>query len=152
MIRQLTEDAFRPKAFSDGTEGALVGLLRDDGALTISTVATKGDTIVGHVAFSPAVIGDHGDWFALGPVSVREDLQRTGIGSKLIEDGLSKLRDRNAKGCVLTGDPRYYGRFGFQASDALTLGGKPDRHLQILVFGQEKPKGEVQFHPAFNEA
>jgi putative acetyltransferase len=37
-----------------------------------------------------------------------------GIGSRLMEQALSELRAMQAAGCVLLGDPAYYGRFGLQ--------------------------------------
>ena len=148
-IRVLTEDAFRPKAFSDGTEGLLVGALRDQNALLLSTVACEGAEIIGHAAFSPAHIGGQAGWAALGPIAVRGDRQGQGVGGRLIQDGLAQLEASGALGCVLEGDPNYYGRFGFAADDALTYGGKHSRFVQVIAFGIQKPAGEVTFHPAF---
>ncbi|SFR38442.1 GNAT family N-acetyltransferase [Litoreibacter janthinus] len=149
-IRTLTEDAFRPKAFSDGTEGALIEALRKASALTISTVAVERGEIVGHVAFSPATVGQLTDWFALGPIAVRPDRQRCGIGSLLIQDGIDRLRRDGAQGCVLEGDPNYYSRFGFVTDAGLTYGGEFSRFIQVVRFSGPGPAGEVRFHPAFS--
>ena len=88
-IHDLTQKAFAPKAFSDGTEGAIIDKLRANGDLTLSLIALKDDQIVGHVAFSPVKISHAtGDWYGLGPVAVTPDLQKTGIGTKIITKGL----------------------------------------------------------------
>ncbi|NND89451.1 MAG: N-acetyltransferase, partial [Granulosicoccus sp.] len=93
-IHRLTTDAFAGQSYSDGTEPAIVDGLRAAGDLTLSLVAVKNDAVVGHVAFSPVRIGEsNSDWYGLGPISVKPDLQRNGIGSALIIEGLRLLED-----------------------------------------------------------
>ncbi|MEL6840780.1 MAG: N-acetyltransferase, partial [Pseudomonadota bacterium] len=91
-IRQLTDIAFAPMPYSDGTEGAALDQMRSDGDLTLSLVAEDAGLIIGHVAFSPAQIGrTSGPWYGLGPISVRADRQRQGIGTQLAQEGLKQL-------------------------------------------------------------
>ena len=149
-IFALTTAAFKEMPFSDQREAAIVDALRDDQALTLSLVTLEKGRLVGHVAFSPVTIGDeHIDWYALGPVSVWPECQGRGIGQSLIRDGLERLKNLGAKGCVLVGDPNYYSRFGFEHDSRLTYGPVPAQYLQRLVFVPPVPQGEVQFHPAF---
>lgn len=153
-IRALTTAAFATAPHSSGTEAAIVDGLRAVGALTLSLVAVAGDAgptaILGHVAFSPVTIdGADCGWFGLGPVSVRPDRQRGGIGSGLIREGLRRLRAMGAGGCVVLGDPAYYGRFGFAADPALVLEGVPPEYFMRLGFGAEAPAGAVRYHAAF---
>ena len=70
-IRHLTEMAFKEMPFADGDEQDVIERLREANALSLSLVATGGDRILGHVAFSPVKL-ESGDnlWFALGPASV----------------------------------------------------------------------------------
>lgn len=151
-IRELTRAAFDGKAFSDGTELAIPEELRAAGALTVSLVALDGDAVVGHAAFSPVTIdGADRDWFGLGPISVRPDRQRSGIGGALIRQGLGRLGVLGARGCVVLGDPGYYGRFGFEADPALRYDGPPARYFQRLVIVPPSPRGAVRFHPAFGD-
>lgn len=151
-IAALTAAAFEGHAFSDGTEPAIPGLLREAGALTVSLVAEEEGRIAGHVAFSPVTVdGADVGWFGLGPVSVAPGLQRRGLGGALIREGLERLRGLGARGCVLLGDPGYYGRFGFEADPALRYPGPPARFFQRLVLVPPAPEGEVRFHPAFGE-
>ncbi|HEV7256700.1 MAG TPA: N-acetyltransferase [Bosea sp. (in: a-proteobacteria)] len=152
-IRTLTTEAFATAPHSSGTEAGIVDGLRAVGALTLSLVAVEDGEIVGHVAFSPVTIdGAERGWFGLGPVSVRPGRQRGGIGSGLIREGLRRLRERGAGGCVLLGAPAYYGRFGFAADPALVLEDVPPDYFMRLAFGGEVPAGTVRYHAAFDGA
>ncbi|KAB2685397.1 MULTISPECIES: GNAT family N-acetyltransferase [Brucella/Ochrobactrum group] len=150
-IRRLTDEAFRTVAYSNQKEGEIVDALRAAKALTLSLVAEEDGQVLGHVAFSPVQIGgeDKG-WYGLGPVSVSPDRQGEGIGGKLIREGLALLRAAGAKGCVLLGDPGYYGRFGFKADQRLKLPGVPPEYFQCLPFGPDIPEGDVAFDKAFD--
>jgi putative acetyltransferase len=150
-IRAITEAAFKGVAYSAGTEGLIVDGLRAANALTVSLVAVEEGELVGHVAFSPVAIdGADFGWFGLGPVSVRPDRQGQGIGSRLIHEGLDRLRALGAKGCVLLGDPGYYGRFGFETDAALRYEGAPPGYFMRLSLKGPAPQGTVTFHEAFD--
>ncbi len=150
-IHDVTAAAFQGKPYSSGTEAHIVDALRAAGALTISLVAEDHDEIVGHIAFSPVTInGQAGRWYGLGPVSVLPLWQRRGIGSALIQGGLAQLRDLGAEGCVVLGDPAYYGRFGFTSDPALRYRDVDPSHFQRLSFTGVTPAGAVEFHPAFD--
>ena len=152
-IRALTDAAFKDMPFSDQTEAQVIDRLRAASALTLSLVATEGGDIFGHVAFSPVRInGEAGDWYGLGPVSVWPDHQRTGIGQALIREGLQRLKSIGAGGCVLLGNPAYYGRFGFENDPVLYNVGPPPWAFQRLSLNGSRPSGEVSFHPAFDAA
>lgn len=151
-IHDLTIAAFKTTPYSSGSEAPIIAGLRKGGDLAVSLVAVRGEDIVGHVAFSPVTIGvESGGWYGLGPISVRPDIQRQGIGSALIEEGLSILRAKEAKGCVLVGDPAYYRRFGFRSYDNLSYQEVPTQYVQLLSFHSEPATGEVKFSPAFNQ-
>ncbi|WP_139976861.1 N-acetyltransferase [Ochrobactrum sp. CGA5] len=150
-IRQVTDEAFRTVAYSNQKEGEIVDALRAAKALTLSLVAEDKGEVLGHVAFSPVLIGgeDKG-WYGLGPLSVRPDRQGEGIGGMLIREGLAILRQEGAKGCVLLGNPGYYVRFGFKAEARLKLPGVPAEYFQCLAFGPDMPEGDVAYHAAFD--
>ena len=149
-IRAVTAAAFENAPFSNQTEHAIVDALREAGALSISLVATEGIEVIGHVAFSPVRIDRAaGDWYGLGPVSVRPDRQRQGVGQQLIRRGLEKIRSRGAEGCVVLGEPAYYGRFGFVSDPDLRFAGAPPGYFQRLVFKGAPPTGAVGYHAAF---
>ena len=148
-IADLTTAAFKQIPMASGAEAALVGALRAAGALTVSLVAERNGEIVGHIAVSPARLGTSENWYALGPVSVRPDLFKQGIGSRLVNASLERLRALSAAGCFLIGHPGYYPRFGFAANPRLTWQGEAGEHIMALRFDGEVPSGEMVFHPAF---
>ena len=149
-IFDLTVAAFAALAVSSHTEQFIIEALRTAGALSLSLVAEVEGRIVGHIAFSPIVISDgSADWYGLGPVSVRPETQRRGIGSALIREGLARLQAAGTQGCCLVGHPAYYGRFGFRNSADLELEGVPAEVFFALPFAGPLPQGKVTFHPAF---
>jgi putative acetyltransferase len=149
-IATLITLAFAGAAHASGEEAAIVERMRRDGDLTAAFVAVDDGRVVGHVAFSPVLIdGEDCGWFGLGPVAVVPERQGERIGAALIEHGLNHLRAREARGCVLLGDPGYYRRFGFAADPALAYPGPPPEYFQRLVFRGEAPRGVVSYAPAF---
>ncbi|MCX5497580.1 N-acetyltransferase [Kaistia dalseonensis] len=149
-ISDITKAAFAGHPYSNQTEHRIIDALRAANALTISLVAEDKGEIVGHVAFSPVTIADGSiAWYALGPLSVRPDRQRQGIGTALVTTGLKMLEATGAHGCVLAGDHRYYGRFGFVTVPQLVTEGVPDEHVLARSFDEYRPVGCIAFHPAF---
>jgi len=150
-IRRLTDEAFRAVPYSNQKEAAIIDVLRSASALTLSLVAEEEGSLLGHVAFSLVLIdGTDCNWYGLGPLSVQPDRQGEGIGSALIREGLLRLRETGAKGCVLLGDPDYYRRFGFKADERLRLEGVPAQYFQCLIIEGEMPRGRVTYNAAFD--
>ena len=150
-IHALTRDAFAPMSFSDGSEPDMIDQMREAGDLTLSLVA-EDDGIIGHVAFSPARIGGtEGFWYGLGPISVRADRQRQGIGTRLAQTGLEMLRKMGATGCVLTGNPDVYRPMGFSNEHALTYSGLNPKFILYDTFDGTRPAGEINFAEALEE-
>lgn len=165
-ISALISDAFRSAPHSGGNEAAIVDALRADGALSLSLVAEREGGVLGHVAFSPVTIdGVHEGWpgigwpgigwpetrwYGLGPVAVQPDAQRQGIGAALIRAGIERLKAMGALGCVVLGDPAFYGRFGFRTDPSMVLPEVPPEYFQALRLTDHSATGTVAFHPAFN--
>lgn len=151
-IYALTKRAFAPMSYAAGDEQDLINALRNAGALTLSLVAIQNDTLVGHIAFSPAFADDGSPgWFALGPVSVAPEMQSQGIGAALIREGIAELEKKAAAGCILTGNPKYYARFGFVLFPDLAPKEEPAKFFMILPMGVTEPTARMAFHPAFYE-
>ena len=149
-IHDLTWTAFKPMSYSDDTEAEIIRKLRAAGDLTISLVAEEDGEILGHVAFSWVTIdGVHGGWFGLGPISVKPERQRQGIGKALIARGLELLDERGASGCALIGNPDVYGRVGFGSDGQLTYLDLDARLVQRIILRGPAPSGTLQFAPAF---
>lgn len=151
-IGRLVTGAFRDAPHADGTEAAIVDGLRAARALILSLVALDAGRLVGHVGVSPITIsGVAGNWYGLGPLSVARGHRCRGIGAALVRAALAELRRSGSAGCVVLGDPAYYGRFGFHADPALFLPGVPPAYFQALAFAG-RAAGEVGYHPAFYPA
>lgn len=150
-IMQLTQSAFEKEVYSSHTEQFIVNALRRNKQLTVSLVAEENGKIIGHVALSPVKVSSGAsDWFGLGPISVWPDRQGHGIGSALMKAALAELQHLGGVGCVVLGDPGYYGRFGFKAHPGLELPGMPREYFQAQAFFGDIPTGSVQYHEAFN--
>ena len=105
------------QAFGQADESRIVDALRTAGEFLISLVAVEGSTTIGHILFSPVSIATQGRQLramALGPVAVAPDVQRQGIGSRLVESGLDQCRRLGYQAVVVVGHPEFYPRFGFQ--------------------------------------
>lgn len=150
-IARLTEAAFQNVPHSGHTEHFIVHSLRKHQQLTVSLVAVDENEVVGHVAISPVTISSGvAGWHGLGPVSVWPSRQGQGIGSQLIRAGLAELCHLGANGCVVLGEPAFYGRFGFHADSQLEYPGVPHEYFQALSFAGKLPAGIVRYHEAFD--
>jgi len=110
-IRRVHEAAFaRPQ------EEALVEALAAHEAILLSLVAVLDASVVAHALFSPVEVRSDADVLVgagLGPLAVLPQFQRLGIGSKLVNEGVRRLRARGCPFVVVLGHPEYYPRFGF---------------------------------------
>ena len=149
-ITEVTVAAFKTLEISNHTEQFIIEALRAVKALTVSLVAELDSRVIGHVAFSPVTISDGTqNWYGLGPVSVLPQYQRNGVGKALIQQGLSRLKDLNAKGCCLVGHPDYYRKLGFKNVSGLVHEGVPQEVFLAMSFDGQIPQGTVAFHEGF---
>ncbi len=150
-IRHVTKAAFAPMSFSSGAEPNIIETLRAEGDLSLSLVAIGQGSLLGHCAFSPVEIsGASGRWYALGPIAVRPSDQRKGLGRALVKEGLSRLKTQGAQGCVVIGNPKIYGCFGFQSDGQLIYGALERALVQRIIFQGPAPAGNISFAPAFD--
>ena len=143
--------AVEEAAFLQSAEAQLVEDLRDAGDSVFSLVAVEGEAVIGHAMFSrlkapfPAL--------ALAPVAVRPERQRTGVGSRLIREGIARSEAAGWSGIFVLGDPVFYRRFGFdvgKASGFISPYAGP--HLMAVPLGRNElptDTGSIQHAPAF---
>lgn len=143
-IRDVVARAFEGKSFADPDDKLIVERLRDDGSLVLSLVAEAAGRMIGQVALSPATIGDL-KYLCLGPLAVVPEHQRKGIGSDLVGHALGVAQAYGRDGVVLLGDPKYYGRFGFEKCPSVTYDGQGASHVQVLPF-TGTPSGPLKMH------
>ncbi|MGY3884362.1 GNAT family N-acetyltransferase [Aeromonas aquatica] len=151
-IEAVTVAAFLEAPHTDHNEQQIIRDLRVAGALSLSLVAEREGQVVGHLCFSPVTITDGSQgWFGLGPIAVSPALHGKGVGSRLMAAGLAALEANGAAGCVVLGDPGFYGRFGFLADERLVLPGIPPEYFMARRFRDEQARGEVSYHAAFHQ-
>lgn len=143
-------------AFGGDSEAALVDRLRADGLVIASLVALRDDDVVGHICFSELTIHTSAgilESAALAPVSVAPNLQRCGIGMKLVQGGLEICRQKAKVAVLVLGHPAYYQRFGFSSEKATALKG-PYSGAAFMALelkpGSLRLGGTVKYPPAFD--
>lgn len=130
------------------------------GQLVVSLVAEEGERIVGHIAFSPVRIEPEAAAFrgvGLGPMAVIPELQRRGIGSLLVWEGLARCRARHLDYVVVLGHPHYYPRFGFAPASRFGIRCEwevPDdvfMAIELHAGALRGITGTAQYEPEFND-
>lgn len=119
-IRKVYDSAF-PAEECDTVGQLACALLTEEASLKVlSLVAKQEAKIVGHVTFSPIfeAASDQYIGYILAPLAVSSNHQGCGIGTKLVEHGIRQLTEDGASIFLVYGDPKYYGRFGFQNEGA----------------------------------
>lgn len=125
----------------------------------LSLVAEEQGEIVGHVLLSKAkIIQKNGEKevLVLAPVAVNPTVQKKGIGSKLINEGLRRAKDLGYGLVLLIGHPTYYPKFGFQPANQhgieLTQFNVPEDAFMVceLIEGElQRTNGELRYPSSF---
>ncbi len=100
-----------------------VDLMQDKTAQpALSLVAVDQDEIVGHILFTTVTVSGSSieNAYILCPLAVASKLQRSGVGTALIQEGLDILKGREASFVMVLGDPNYYSRAGFNADHKIS--------------------------------
>jgi putative acetyltransferase len=151
--------AVEEAAFGRPVEARLVDALRAAGAAIVSLVAEIDGEIVGHILFTEVTLDPPRpviDIVGLAPVAVKPGLQRGGIGSALIQEGLRRCGKLGYGAAVLLGHPSYYPRFGFLPAHRFGLRcefpSPPEAFMAIELQpgGLEGEPATVHYHPAFS--
>ena len=109
-------ESLYPEAFPDEDLLPVVRALLKDPAIGMSLVATVDSQVVAHVFFTTCEVdGSDIKSVLLGPLAVAPGLQKRGIGTALVRDGLQRLQRESVQLVCVLGDPGYYGRLGFEA-------------------------------------
>jgi putative acetyltransferase len=116
-------------------------------------VAPAGD-VIGHVLCTRGHAG-RDPVLGLGPLSVRPDCQRDGVGSALVHTVLGAADALGEPLVALLGDPAYYGRFGFRLSTSYQITPpKPQwqPHFQVRVLSgyESRLRGTFSYPEPFD--
>ena len=144
------------QAFETETEANLVEALRNADVELISLVAEENGEVIGHILFSPVILGDL-RIMGLAPMAVLPDRQNKGVGTKLVKAGLQDCEKAGYEAVVVLGHAGYYPRFGFVPS--VNFGIKSEYDVPPEVFMVKELRegalkgaaGTVKYHPAFNQ-
>ena len=134
-------------AFGDEPVAELLDAMRESRAwLDVSFVAEQDGEVVGHVSFTRGWVDAPErlvEVLVLSPMSVRPDRQRSGIGSRLIEDAMAAVANRGEPLVFLEGSPAYYPRFGFVPGGTLGFSAPsvriPVAAFQVLTLASYEP-------------
>jgi putative acetyltransferase len=132
-------DAVTRAAFGSELEPSLLARLRaDEGWLpSLSLVAVEAGEVVGHVVCTRGFVDDT-PAVGLGPISVRPDRQRAGIGHALMHAVLGAAEATGEPLVALLGEPAFYARFGFIPASEAGIE-SPERawgdYFQVRTFG-----------------
>jgi len=92
----------------------LVEALLYNELIALSLVGIVRSTVACHVVFTHCSIPRVNiDVRLLGPLAVTPTLQRQGIGSAVVKNGLKTLQNQGVARVYVLGDPAYYRRFSF---------------------------------------
>ncbi|MEX0347238.1 MAG: GNAT family N-acetyltransferase [Rhizobiaceae bacterium] len=101
-------------AFPDEDLLPLVRDLLDDRPDVVSLVAVTNGELVAHIAFTICSLKNMPHEAALlAPLAVAPSLHGRGLGTKMAQAGLQKMKASQMAFVLVLGDPNYYGRFGF---------------------------------------
>lgn len=149
------------QAFNQPQEGMIIEKIRESGVETLSLVAIIDNKIVGHIFFSPVRIEEQAtlkDGMGLAPMAVLPDYQQQGIGSKLIVEGIQRLKLKSVPYIIVLGHKDYYPKFGFETASKYGLkcqwDGVPDEAFMVMILDDKmRPKiyGVAKYRDEFDE-
>jgi len=126
----------------------------------LSIVAEENGEIVGHILLSKAFVwnGDESsEVIVLAPIAVRPSYQKKGVGSRLVHEGLNRVKALGYGLVLLIGHPSYYPKFGFKPARQFGLELRqfdvPDDVFMVCELAGEldQIQGELRYPPAFFE-
>lgn len=137
-IYDLVEEAFKTAKVSDGDEQDFVDRLRagDHYIPELAFVAEESDRLVGHIMLTRCrVMMKEGtfDALLLAPLAVVLEYRNRGVGADLVKEALRSAKEKGHKAVFLTGDPVYYGRFGFKSVANYGIGCAEEIPLEYVL-------------------
>jgi len=153
-IYEINEQAFKQK-----NESELIERIRASKNFIpeLSLVAEKNGKIVGHILFSKIKIKGEKKYesLILAPLAVQPELQKQGIGKKLITEGLNKARELGFSSVIVVGHKDYYPKFGFEKASKWNIKCSfkiPDESfmaIELSIGALSEKSGIVEFPKEF---
>lgn len=155
-MRAVVGAAFARPEPGEPVEVWLLDQLRDDAgwvpALSLVAVDDAGE-VIGHVVCTRADV-DSRPALGLGPLAVRPDRQRQGVGTALMYAVLGAAEALDEPLVVLLGSPDYYRRFGFVPATGYGISA-PDPawgdYFQVRPLSDDPPSGRFSYAKPFRD-
>lgn len=131
------------KAFKQDDEAYLVQTIKEVSDFYISYIAlTEDDELIGHVLISPMLLNGTKNILALAPVSVLDEYQNLGVGTRLIRAAINEARNYpEYKAMTVLGSDHYYKKFDFVGYNAdkyqLPFEIEEPRYYQVLELEED---------------
>lgn len=152
-------------AFGSAHEARLVAAIRSspEYIADLAMVAIADGDVIGHVMISGCELrrsrppGAVESAVMLSPLAVDPDHQGCGVGSRLVRAVTERAAQQGHRFVVLEGDPRYYGRFGFEPASRYGLDlplpeWAPPEAAQVLRLTEsaDPPGGRIVYPSSFD--
>lgn len=136
-VEYLTREAFWNVYRPGCMEHYVLHVLRDDPAFVpeLNLVMEQDGQIIGHIMYMRAAItandGREIPIMTFGPISIRPDLQRRGLGKHLLETSMEKAMALGAGALCIEGNLDFYGKSGFVVAGTrgIRYHGEPDQEI-----------------------
>lgn len=114
-------------------------------------VAEEDGRLVGNIVYAKMLKdGESCDGvIGFGPLSVLPEKQKQGVGSALVRETLNKAKEMGFKAVLITGNPDYYHRFGFDSASkfGVRLPDIAEGDEAAFFMAVELEKGYLAQHP-----
>ena len=148
-VEHLTREAFWNVYRPGCTEHYVVHVLRRDPDFVpeLDLVMERDGQLIGHVLYMRAALtADDGreiPMMTFGPISIRPDLQRQGLGKRLLDFSMERAKELGAGALCIEGNIEFYGRSGFVVAGTrgIRCHGTPEQEMAPYVLLKELRPG-----------
>ncbi|GAB4241589.1 MAG: N-acetyltransferase [Stanieria sp.] len=146
-------------AFGQETEAKFIDKIRNSEHYipTLSLLAELEHQIIGYIMFSwiDLIAEKTIKVLALAPLAVLPKYQNQGVGSTLVNEGLSVADNYNIPLVIVLGHPNFYAKFGFEPSVNYNIASPFDAPKEVFMVKllksyQRGTCGQVVYPSAFN--
>lgn len=151
-VEHLTREAFWNVYRPGCLEHYVIHVLRKDPAFVpeLDLVMEREGQLIGHIMYMRAAItADDGREIPImtfGPISIRPDLQRQGLGKRLLDYSMGKAAELGAGALCIEGNLDFYGKSGFvlAGTRGIRYHGEPEQEIVPYFLLEELRPGFLE--------
>ena len=151
-VEHLTREAFWNVYRPGCLEHYVIHVLRKDPAFVpeLDLVMEREGQLIGHIMYMRAAItADDGREIPImtfGPISIRPDLQRQGLGKRLLDYSMGKAAELGAGALCIEGNLDFYGKSGFVVAGTrgIRYHGEPEQEIVPYFLLKERRPGFLE--------